>query len=120
MYVYQSIILQALLLDGRHLWLSLVNLQVTYQQVYYHLYFDTYPSASNEEQGWWVGVSTHVGDELTYKILTQKQWALYQSAICSAMDPAMWNRRLSPLVGETILEIWVPCTSNTLASDGSQ
>jgi hypothetical protein len=44
-----------------------------YETVYYHLYSDTYPSALNEEQGWWVVVATYVGDELTYKILTQKQ-----------------------------------------------
>jgi hypothetical protein len=42
-----------------------------YELVYYHLYSDTYTSASNEEQGWWVAVATHVGEELTYKILTQ-------------------------------------------------
>jgi hypothetical protein len=41
-----------------------------YEPVYYHLYSDTYPSALNEEKVWWVGVATHVGDELTYKILT--------------------------------------------------
>jgi hypothetical protein len=65
-------------------------------------YSDTYPSASNEEQGRWVGVATHIGDELTYKILTQKQRDIYRSAIRSAMDPAKRNQRLSPLRGETV------------------
>jgi hypothetical protein len=39
-----------------------------YEPVYYHSNSDTNPSASNEEQGWRVGVATHFGDELTYKI----------------------------------------------------
>ena len=72
-----------------------------YEPVYYHSYSDTFPSTSNKEQGWWVGVATHVGDALTYKVLTQKQKVIYRSAICSAMDPAKRNQRLSPLGGET-------------------
>jgi hypothetical protein len=66
------------------------------------LYSGTYPSASNEEKGWWVGVATYVGDELTYKILTQKQRDIYRSAIQSAVDPVKGNMRLSPLGGETV------------------
>jgi hypothetical protein len=62
-----------------------------YEPVYYHLYYNTYPSASNKEQGWWVGVATHVGDELAYKILTQKQRVIYRSAIRSAMYPTKRN-----------------------------
>jgi hypothetical protein len=62
-----------------------------YELVYYHSFSDTCPSESNEEQVWWVGVATHVGEELTYKILTQKQRLIYRSAIRSAMDPAKWN-----------------------------
>ena len=38
-----------------------------YKPVYYHAYTDTFPSGSNEEEGWWVGIATHVGDALTYK-----------------------------------------------------
>jgi hypothetical protein len=59
-----------------------------YELVYYHSYSDTYPSASNEEHVWWLGVATHVSDKLTYKILTQKKWLIYRSANQSAMDPA--------------------------------
>jgi hypothetical protein len=73
-----------------------------YEPVYYNSYSDTYPSASNEEQGWWVGVAAHVSDELTYKILTQKQRLIYWSTIRSAMDSAKRNQRLSPLGGETV------------------
>jgi hypothetical protein len=32
---------------------------------------DKFASASNEEQYWWVGISTHIGDALTYKIITK-------------------------------------------------
>jgi hypothetical protein len=74
----------------------------SYEAVYYHSHSDTYPSAWNEEQGWWVGVATHVGDELTYKILTQKQRLICRSAIRSAINPDKRNQRLSPLGGETV------------------
>jgi hypothetical protein len=43
-----------------------------YEPVYYQSHSKTFPSASNEEQCWWVGVATHVGDALTYKILTKQ------------------------------------------------
>jgi hypothetical protein len=72
-----------------------------YEPVYYNLYSNTFPSASNEEQGWWVGVATHVGDALTYKILTKQHKVIYRAAIRSVLDPAKRNHRLSPLGGET-------------------
>ena len=72
-----------------------------FEPVYYHAYTDSYPSASNEEQGWWVGVATHVGDALTYKILTKHNKIVFRSAVRSALDPAKRNLRLSPLGGET-------------------
>ena len=65
------------------------------------MYSNSFPSESNEEQGWWVGVATHVGDELTYKILTKNNKIIYRSAIRSALDPATRNQRLSPIGGET-------------------
>jgi hypothetical protein len=43
-----------------------------YEPAYYHSRSNVCPSASNEEQVWWVGVATHVGDALTYKILTKQ------------------------------------------------
>jgi hypothetical protein len=72
-----------------------------FEPVYYNAYNNTFPSASNEEQGWWVGVATHVGDALTYKILTKSHQVIYRSAIRSALDPAKRNQRLSPIGGET-------------------
>ena len=69
-----------------------------YEPVYSHVYTDLFPSGSNEEQGWWVGIATHVGDALTYKILTKHNKVMHRSAIRSALDPA--KRNLSPLGGE--------------------
>jgi hypothetical protein len=66
-----------------------------YDPVHYHSHSKTLPSASNEEQGWWVGSATHVGDALTYKILTKQNKVVYWSTIWSALDPAKCN--ISPL-----------------------
>jgi hypothetical protein len=71
-----------------------------YEPVYYHAYSDKFPSVSTEEQGWWVSVALHVGDALTYKILTKHNKVIYRSAIRFALDPAKRNQRLSPLGGE--------------------
>ena len=43
------------------------------------------------KQGWWVGIATHVGDALTYKILTKHNKVIYRSAIWSALDLAKRN-----------------------------
>ena len=72
-----------------------------YEPVYYHAYSDSFPSGSNEEQDWWVGIAINVGDALTYKVLTKSNKIIYRSAIRSALDPAKRNQRLSPLGGET-------------------
>jgi hypothetical protein len=77
-----------------------------YEPVHYHSYSDTFPSTSNKEQGWWVGIATHVGDALTYKVLTKEQKVIYRSAIRSAFDPAKRNQCLSPLGGETASNSW--------------
>ena len=58
-----------------------------------------FPSGSNEEQGWWVGIATHVGDALTCKILTKHNKVIYRSAIRSALDPA----NLSNYLGDKTL-----------------
>jgi hypothetical protein len=55
------------------------------------------PSESNEEQGWRVGIATHVVDALAYKILTKTKKIIYRSAVRSSLDPATRNRRLLPL-----------------------
>jgi hypothetical protein len=73
-----------------------------YAPVYYHVHVNTFPSTYNEEQGWWVGIATHVGDVLTYKILTKQNKVIYWSAIWSALDPTKRKQCLSPLGGETV------------------
>jgi hypothetical protein len=42
-----------------------------FKPVYYDAYSNQFPTVSNEEQGWWVGIATHVDDALTYKFLTE-------------------------------------------------
>jgi hypothetical protein len=68
-----------------------------YEPVYYNAHYNPFPSASNQEQGWWVGTAIHVGDALTYKILTKNNKVIYRSSVQSALDPAKRNQRLSPL-----------------------
>jgi hypothetical protein len=48
-----------------------------YELVYYHLNSDSFPSSSNEKQGWWVCIATHVGDALNNKILTQQNTVIF-------------------------------------------
>jgi hypothetical protein len=72
-----------------------------YELVYYHTYSDNFTSVSNEAQGWWVDIAIHVGDALTYKILTLSNKIIYRSDVQSAIDPAKRNKRISPLQGET-------------------
>ena len=73
-----------------------------YEPVYYDPHYDGFPSASNEELGHWVGVATHVGDALTFKILTPSNKVIYRSVICSALDPTTRHKRLAPVGGESI------------------
>ena len=68
--------------------------------MYYHSYSDTFPSASNEEQGWRVGIAMHVGDVLTYKVLTKQHKVIFRSALRTAMNPGSRNRRVSTTEGE--------------------
>jgi hypothetical protein len=70
-----------------------------YEPVYYHAYSDNFTSTSNEEQGWWVGIATHVTDALTYKVFTKHNKIMYRSALRSALDTAKHNQCLSPLGG---------------------
>ena len=73
-----------------------------YEPVYYNPHNDGFPSASTEELGHWVGVATHVGDALTFKILSRFRKLIYRSVICSALDPTVRHRRLAPFGGENL------------------
>jgi hypothetical protein len=72
-----------------------------YEPIYYDPHHDGFPSKNSEEHGNWVGIPTHVGDALTFKILTPSKKVIYWSVIRSALDPSVWNKRLAPLEGET-------------------
>jgi hypothetical protein len=52
-----------------------------YEPVYYNTHSNHFPSASNEEQGWWVGIAIHVGDALTHKMLTKHNKVIYRCAV---------------------------------------
>ena len=71
-----------------------------YEPIYYNPHTGGFPSSSNEEMGHWVGVATHVGDALTFKVLTPAKKLIYRSAIRSALDPTVRHRRLAPFGGE--------------------
>ena len=73
-----------------------------YEPVYYNPHNDGFPSASTEELGHWVGVATHVGDALTFKILSRFRKLIYRSVIRSALDPTVRHRRLAPFGGENL------------------
>ena len=71
-----------------------------WEPVYYDPHSDGFPSNRNEELGHWVGIATHVGDTLTFKILSPQQKVIYRSIIRSALDPTLRHKRLAPLGGE--------------------
>ena len=86
-----------------------------YEPVYYDPHYDGFPSANNEELGRWVGVATHVGDALTFKILTPSNKVIYRSVIRSALDPSSRNKRLASLGGETLNN--TPCDKVFICSN---
>jgi hypothetical protein len=51
------------------------------EPVHYNAHSNHFTSDSNEEKGWWFGIALHVGDALTYKILTKHNKVIYRSAI---------------------------------------
>jgi hypothetical protein len=56
---------------------------------------------SKELCGRWVGISEHIGNKMTYKIITDDTGEeVCRSAICSALDPTMKNLREDPIETE--------------------
>ena len=49
-----------------------------YEPVYYNPHYDGFPSSITEQLGRWAGVATHVGDALTFKILTTSNKVIYR------------------------------------------
>ena len=74
-----------------------------FEPVYYatHNQFSNFPSKSEERKGYFVGFSEHVGDAMTFKVLTaDTHKVIYRSAVRSAADPDTQNKRLDPPGGE--------------------
>ncbi len=72
-----------------------------YEEVYYLDHTSRYPSKSREKIGYWVGVAEHVGDALTYKVLTKDtKKIIYVSEIRSAEYTNDPNLRVAPSKGE--------------------
>jgi len=69
-----------------------------YEPIYYKITEASFPSKSTKCTGRFVGIAEHVGDALTFKILTDDtSRIIYRSAIRSAL--AEDNKRISPVVG---------------------
>jgi hypothetical protein len=65
-----------------------------YEKIYFKVHESSYPSESKERLGNWVGVAEHVGDSMTYKILTaDTRKLIYTSEIRTAEDPSRENKR---------------------------
>jgi hypothetical protein len=45
--------------------------------LYYHLYSDAFLSSSNSEQVGWIGIASHLGNALTYKIVTKQNTVIF-------------------------------------------
>src|SRR6056300_1198686 len=73
-----------------------------YEQVYYKTEEPSFPSESPESLGRIVGIAQHVGNALTYKILTSDtNKVICRSEIRTADSPNDRNKRLDPPDGET-------------------
>jgi hypothetical protein len=65
-----------------------------YEKIYFKVHESSYPSESKERLRNRVGVAEHVGDSMTYKILTaDTQKLIYTSEIRTAEDPSCENKR---------------------------
>jgi hypothetical protein len=57
-----------------------------------------FPGKSKELRGRWVGISEHIGNKMTYKIITDDTGEeVCRSAIRLALDPTMKNLREDPI-----------------------
>jgi hypothetical protein len=57
-----------------------------------------FPGKSKELRGRWVGISEHISNKMTYKIITDNTGEeVCRSAIRSALDPTMENLREDPI-----------------------
>ena len=73
-----------------------------FQEVYYKMDDNSFPSESREEKGHVVGISTHVGHLMTYKILTQDTRQVIHRSDVRPCTPAAANKRVDLLRGEDL------------------
>jgi hypothetical protein len=84
----------------------------------------SFPGKSKELRGRWVSISEHIGNKMTYRIITDDTGEeVRRSAIRSALDPTMKNLREDPITIEedpiTLEDTLSPtdAISNTIKSD---
>ena len=63
-----------------------------YDPVYYYDQDEKFPS-TKEKLGRWLGPVDHVGDQMTYHILTNKNTIISRSTICPATNNSTLNKR---------------------------
>jgi hypothetical protein len=63
-----------------------------WEEVYYKIDDNQFPSKSCEAKGHFVGISEHVGHAMTFKILTtDKKKVIHRSGVGTALDPTIPN-----------------------------
>ncbi|KAL7570793.1 hypothetical protein ACA910_014422 [Epithemia clementina (nom. ined.)] len=95
------------------------------QPVYYRIDDEarSFPSSGTELPGHWVGFGEHVGDLMTWKILTADDDIIYRSAVRPASSGFDRNRRLESVegeVGSSSLPIFVKSRHLDSCSDQSK
>ena len=71
-----------------------------YQPVYYKAHDDSFPSKSQEKKGYWVGISEHCGDTMTYLILTEDTSTIMPRSELRPVTDKAPNLRADPDIGE--------------------
>ena len=73
-----------------------------WEEVFYKIDDNPFPSESREAKGHFVGISEHVGHAMTYKILTiDTKKIIHRSGVRTALDPTIPNLRADLFDGET-------------------
>jgi hypothetical protein len=73
-----------------------------WEEVYYKIDDNLFPSESRKAKGHFVGISEHVGHAMTFKILTtDTKKVIHRSGVRTALDPTIPNLRADLFDGET-------------------
>jgi hypothetical protein len=73
-----------------------------WEEVYYKIDNNPFPSESREAKGHFVGISEHVGHAMTFKILTtDTKKVIHRSGLRTALNSMIPNLRASLFDGET-------------------